>query len=217
MQLLGAHLVQEWEVRVRMLRARRIERVGGADLLVLLAHVPRDHARVRAVAADHRLDRLVASDSRLVQRGRAVNDVQAVQVRQFVEACVRGPLLDCNRVHAVALTPHDVLDHVLQAHREPGAPIALVTAHPVQRQRAARQAQALGGRRQIAEANLQGDRVLRTRLIVAQCHDERVQHRLLGAPREHVQAGCLEILAGGGARGPDLLLLALAQQRGPHS
>ena len=172
---------------------------------------------MRAVAADHRLDRLVASGSRLVHRGRAVNDVQTVEVRQFVEARVRGPLLDRNRVHAVALTPHDVLNHVLQAHREPGAPIALVAAHPAQRQRSTRQAQALGGRRKIAEAHLQGDRILRARFLVAQCHDERVQRRLLGAPREHVHAACLKVFAGGGARGPDLLLLALAQQRGAHS
>ena len=114
----------------------------------------------------------------------------------------------------MALAPHDVVEHVLQAHREPGATVALVAAHAAQRQRAAAQAQALGGRGQIAETHLQGDRVLRARLLIAQRHHQRVQHRLLGAPREHVYAARLEVLAGGGARGPDLLLLALAQQCG---
>ena len=67
MQLLASHLAQVRETRLGVLRARRIESVGGADLVLLVPDRPGDDARVRAIPTERGLDGLVACHPRAVQ------------------------------------------------------------------------------------------------------------------------------------------------------
>ena len=124
-----------------------------------------------------------------------------------------GRVSDHDRVDAVALTPHDVVEHLRDVDGQARAPVALVAGHSPQGQRLARQAHPLGGRLNVAEAEVKGDRVLDP-LLVAQRHNQPVQRRLLGAPRDHVQTPRGHNLIRRSDRRPQPLLLGLVHERG---
>ena len=124
-----------------------------------------------------------------------------------------GRVGDHDRVDAVALAPHDVVEHVRDVDGHARAPVALVAGHSPQGQRLARQAHPLGGRLNVAEAEVKGDRVLDP-LLVAQRHDQPVQRRFLRAPRDHVQTPHVENLIRRSDRRPQPLLIGLVHERG---
>ena len=102
-----------------------------------------------------------------------------------------GCVGDHNRVDAVLLTPHDVVEHLRQVDRQARAPIALVAGDTPQNQGLTAQGHTLGRRLNAAETEVKGHRVLDP-LLVAQRHDQPVQRRLLRAPREHLESTSLE-------------------------
>ena len=184
-----------------------------AKLLVDVAHVPRDHARVRTVPANRRFDCLVARGPRAVHVRRAVDDVQAVLVGQIQETCVAGRARNHNRVHAVALTPHDVVEHLRQVDSQARAPIALVAVHSPQDQCLTAQRHTLRSRLNVAEANVKGHGILDP-FLIAQRDDQSVQGRLLRAPREHIQTLRVNNLIRRSDRRPQPLLFGLVDERG---